>query len=123
MTVPEARHVLLAQGTYYVASGVSPFVSPRLFERVTGPKRDWWLVQTVGGLVTVIGCALVHAGGQDRRTPETIGLAAGSATVLSAIEVVHVARGRISPVYLADAVVQAATIGVLAVSLKRPAIR
>ena len=40
--------VLLAQGGYYVATGVAPFISRRLFEAITGPKSDWWLVQTVG---------------------------------------------------------------------------
>ena len=49
------RRTLAAQGVYYVATGAAPFVSRRAFEAVTGPKREWWLVQTVGGLVTAIG--------------------------------------------------------------------
>ena len=40
----------MAQGGYYVATGVLPFVSRRAFEALTGPKREWWLVQTVGAL-------------------------------------------------------------------------
>ena len=35
-------------GYYYVASGLFPLVSMELFERLTGPKRDRWLVQMVG---------------------------------------------------------------------------
>ena len=56
---PTGRIVLLVRGGYYVATGVVPFVSRRAFEAATGPKREWWLVQTVGALVTVIGCVLL----------------------------------------------------------------
>ena len=59
MQVPEPRKVLLAQGVYYVVTGVSPFVSRRLFEAVTGRKREWWLVETTGILVTAVGCGTV----------------------------------------------------------------
>jgi hypothetical protein len=116
----EPRSILLAQGAYYAASGIAPFASRRLFERVTGPKLEWWLVQTVGGLVAVIGGALVSAGARDRVTPEMLGLAAGSAAALAAIDVVYVRRGRISPVYLADAVAEAAALGALAAAAGRP---
>ena len=36
------------QGAYYVASGLWPIFHRRSFEAVTGPKKDWWLVVTVG---------------------------------------------------------------------------
>ena len=104
------RRVLLAQSAYYVATGVLPFVSRRAFEAVTGPKREWWLVQTVGGLVTVVGGALASATLRRRVTPEVLGIAAGSAAVLAAMDVVHVARGRIAPTYLADAVIEVAIV-------------
>ena len=68
MTRAKPRSVLLAQGAYYIATGITPFVSRRLFERITGPKLEWWLVQTVGGLVTVVGGVLVSAGVHDRPT-------------------------------------------------------
>src|SRR4051812_42404068 len=101
------RPVLVAQGVYYVATGVSPFISRRLFEAVTGRKREWWLVQTVGGLVTVVGAALVGSGVRDSAPPvELVGVAAGSAATLAAIDIVHVARGRIAPTYLLDAAAQ-----------------
>ena len=100
--------VLTVQGAYYLATGVSPFVSRRLFERVTGPKTEWWLVQTVGVLVTAVGAGLLSAGARDRATPELVAVAAGCAAGLAAIDTVHVARGRISPVYLLDAVAEVA---------------
>mgnify|MGYP003293179536 CR=1 FL=1 len=50
-----ARATLLAQGGFYVLSGVWPLVSMRTFELVTGPKTDDWLVRMVGLLAAVIG--------------------------------------------------------------------
>jgi uncharacterized transporter YbjL len=89
-------------------------VSRSAFEAVTGPKRDWWLVQTVGALVTVIGGALISGAVQRRESPELVGVAAGSATALAAIDVVYVARRRISPSYLGDAAVELAVVAGLA---------
>ena len=108
MKTPQPRHVLLAQGGYYLVTGVVPFVSRRLFERVTGPKREWWLVQTVGVLVTPVGAGLLSATLRGRETPEVVGIAAGCAAGLAAVDVVYVAKRRISPVYLLDAAAQLA---------------
>lgn len=113
---PTERAVLLAQGGYYVASGVLPFVSRRGFEAVTGPKREWWLVQTVGALVTVIGSAILVTGIRRRNSPELVGVAAGSAAALAAIDLVYVAKRRIAPSYLLDAAIQLALLGGLAIA-------
>jgi hypothetical protein len=102
---------MLAQGAYYLATGVAPFVSRRAFEAVTGRKREWWLVETVGVLVTAVGTGVLAAAARDRVTPEITAIAVGCAGGLAAIDVVYVARGRISPAYLADA---AAQVGLLA---------
>src|SRR5215217_2800310 len=107
---PAPRNVLLAQSAYYLATGVAPFVSRRLFERVTGPKREWWLVKTTGVLVTVIGAGTLSAVMRDRTTPEVVGIAAGCAGGLAAIDTVYALRRRISPIYLADAVIQLAAL-------------
>ena len=96
-----------AHGAYYLATGVWPLVSRRTFEAVTGKKQDFWLVETVGALVGVIGATLLAGSVRRRITPELAMLAAGSAVALAAIDVVHVARRRISPVYLLDAVGEA----------------
>jgi hypothetical protein len=102
------RRSMLAQGAYYLATGVAPFVSRRAFEAVTGGKREWWLVQTVGVLVTAVGGGIVAAAARDRVTPEIAAIAAGCAGGLAAVDVVYVMRGRISPAYLADAGAQLA---------------
>ena len=112
------RSALLAQSGYYVGTGLLPFVSRRAFEAVTGPKREWWLVQTVGALVTVIGGALAGAAARDRVTPEIGALAVGSAAALAAIDVAYVARHRISPAYLLDAAIQAGLIVLLGRGLR-----
>lgn len=114
MAAPSERAILTAQGAYYVTTGVVPFVSRRAFEAVTGPKLEWWLVQTVGALVTVVGGALLSGARRSRITPELRGVAAGSAVSLATIDIVYVARRRIAPAYLLDAAVQLALLAALA---------
>lgn len=103
--------MLLGQGVYFVATGIWPVVHLPSFERITGPKRDDWLVRTVGVLVTVIGAVL--AGAALRRTANAVpgevdGLSVGSALALAGIDVIHVARREIAPIYLADAAAELA---------------
>lgn len=102
------RHLLLAgQGVYYMTTGIWALVGIDSFQRITGPKTDLWLVKTVGALVLAIGAVLTLASFR-RRVPAEVGLlAAGSATGLAAIDGVYVSRGRISPIYLLDGVVEA----------------
>jgi hypothetical protein len=119
MEIETARPALFAQSAYYVVTGLLPFVSRRAFEAVTGPKREWWLVQTVGALVTVIGGALASAAARRRVTPEVVAVASGSALALATIDVVYVARRRISPAYLLDAALEA---GLLVALLRAMAI-
>ena len=95
--------VYVAQGAYYAVTGIWPLLHRRSFEAITGPKVDFWLVRTVGAVLTVVGIALALAGRQGRDTPEVRVLALGSAAALTAVDVVYVARGRIRPTYLLDA--------------------
>lgn len=105
-----AERMAVAQGAFYLATGLWPIVHLRSFEAVTGPKADGWLVKTVGGLIGVVGGALLSAGLRRRVTPEMAATAAGCAAVLTAIDVVYVARRRIPPIYLADAVTEGALV-------------
>lgn len=106
------QHVAAAQAVFYVGTGVWPLVHRASFERVTGPKTDFWLAQTVGVLVTAVGAGLAQAllKGRDV-SPEVRTIACGSALGLALVDVVFVARRRISPVYLLDA---AAEVGLVA---------
>ena len=90
------------QGAFYLATGLWPLLHRRSFEAVTGPKKDWWLVQTVGVLVTAIGASLVAATQHSDVGKETRILAAGSALGLAGIDAVHVSKRTIGPIYLAD---------------------
>jgi hypothetical protein len=108
------ERVLGAQAAYYVATGIAPLVSRRLFEAVTGPKREWWLVQTFGAVITVVGAGIGSAAARRRVTPEIVAIAAGSAGALAVADVWFVARGRIRPTYLLDAAVEAGILAGLA---------
>jgi hypothetical protein len=99
------------QAAYYVPTGVLPLVSIRLFEAVTGPKVDRWLVKTVGALVATTGLALEFAGRRRQIAPELAVVAAGNAAALAAVDIVYVAKRRISPIYLLDAVAEIALVG------------
>lgn len=102
----------IAQGVFYVASGAWPIVHLASFERVTGPKRERWLVKTIGGLIAAVGVALLAGTRERSRAIRVLGIA--SAAALGAADVIYGARGRISPVYLADAVAEAGAIALWA---------
>lgn len=112
------RAVAMAQAIYYIVTGIWPLVSITTFEQVTGPKADRWLVKTVGLLIAVVGAVLAVAGFRRRMTPEIPLLAVGSAAVLTAVDVVYVAKRRIAPIYLLDAVGEALLIAGWIVALR-----
>lgn len=95
-----------AQGAYFAAAGLWPLVDMRSFERITGPKREKWLVQTVGAVVLAIGGTLLLAARRGDTSPPVRALGLGSAAALAAIELRYGLTGEVSPVYLADAVVE-----------------
>jgi hypothetical protein len=96
------------QAGYYLVTGAWPLVDRRTFEAVTGPKTDFWLVRTVGAVVAAVGAGLA-LGLRHGRVSDDMRLAAAlSAAGLGAVDVVYVARGRISAVYLLDAALEAA---------------
>ena len=101
-----ADALAVAQGAFYLGTGLWPLLHMRSFESVTGEKTDDWLVETVGALLTVSGAVMMMAGLRRRVTPEIALLAAGSAAALTAIDVIYTARRVIRPVYLLDAAVE-----------------
>jgi hypothetical protein len=83
----------------------------RSFEAITGPKQDKWLVKTAGLLIGCIGGYLLWKG-RGRKTEDADAvLGVTSAASLTAIDVWYSLRGRISPIYLADAVAEIGLIG------------
>jgi len=94
----------VAQGLYYLVTGVWPLVHMPSFIAVTGPKTDLWLVRTAGVLITAISLPMLLAGYRHAVTPEIALLAVGTAAGLTAIDVYYSLKGVISKIYLADAV-------------------
>jgi hypothetical protein len=99
-----------AHGTYNVLSGLWPIVHLRSFERVFGPKADEWLVHTVAGLLVAIGWSQLSGTGSAEGQDMARRIGIGTSAALLAIDLIYVPKGRISKMYLLDAVVEAAWI-------------
>jgi hypothetical protein len=99
--------VIRAQSLYYLVTGLWPVVHLRSFEAVTGPKTDDWLVHMVGLLAAAIGISLATAVQRDELRPTAVRvLAISSALAFAGIDVWYGFSGRISPIYLGDAVIE-----------------
>ena len=101
-----ARSLAAVHAGYLIATGVWPFLHRRSFEAVTGPKREFWLVRTVGGLAAATGSTLGLAALTGRRRPETVLLALASGLVFVAADI-RAARTE-SKLYLGDSLLQLA---------------
>ncbi len=99
--------VAVVQGFFYLATGVWPIFSSKSFQKVTGPKRDLWLVKTIGVLVSIVGAVLVFSGLRNRVPTEARLMAAGTALGLGGSDVVYSVNGTVSKVYLLDAISEA----------------
>jgi hypothetical protein len=88
---------------FFALTGIWPIVHMRSFLAVTGPKNDLWLVRTVGLLLVAVACPMALAAWRGVVPAEVFALAVASSTALAIIDVVYVARGTISRIYLADA--------------------
>ncbi len=109
--------VALSQGGYFFITGIWPIFSMQTFMAVTGPKTDLWLVRTVGLVLAVIGLTLLVAGTRSEVALPVVILATGSAAALAAIDVIYAVKKVIAPVYLLDAVLEAAIIAWWSVAL------
>lgn len=100
-----ARRLAGVQAGYYVLTGAWSILHRRSFERVTGPKREYWLVRTVGALAIAIGAALGTAvAGERRREGAALAVGSGLAFIASDLQ----AARSSSRVYLGDALVHLA---------------
>ena len=101
----------VAHALYFGIGGIWAVAGRRSFEAITGPKSDYWLVRTVGGLLAAVGGVIGLAGASQRITPEIRWLAVTTSGVLTAIDLVYTASGRVRRVYLLDAIANAILIG------------
>ncbi|MGK5555143.1 hypothetical protein ACSNOI_26360 [Actinomadura kijaniata] len=97
-----------AHGVFNVLGGAWPLVSRRSFEWVFGPKQDWWLEQTVAGLLVAAGWSQLRAGDSDAGREHARRVGVGTAVTLLAIDLLHVPRGRLRWTYLLDGAMEAA---------------
>lgn len=95
-----------AQGGFCILNGLWPLLHRRSFEAVFGPKEDYWLVATVSLLLLGNGAVLLTA----PATPEGIAtarrLGAVTGLAMATVDVVNVPRGRVSRMYLLDALAE-----------------
>ena len=113
MSKPSAEKNLTTtslQGIYYVSSGLWPILHMRSFEAVTGPKRDKWLVKTVGALITAIGSTLLFSAAREPDSETARNLGISTALALIGIDSIYSIRGTIPKIYLMDAAVEAAIV-------------
>jgi hypothetical protein len=101
------------QGIYYLTSGLWPILHMSSFEKVTGPKRDNWLVKTVGALITAIGSTLLFSASREPRSETARSLGISTALALIGIDSIYSIRGTIPKIYLMDAAVEAAIVAAL----------
>jgi energy-converting hydrogenase Eha subunit E len=101
-----SRPFLVAQGVYYLLTGIWPLVSMSTFEAISGPKTDDWLVKMVGLLAATIGTTLLLGVRLPAPRSQVIALALLSTVSFASIDLVYGLSGRISAVYLADAVIE-----------------
>jgi hypothetical protein len=85
---------------------VWPLLHYRSFEAATGPKAEPWLVKTVGGLMVTLGYAQMHGAMTDDGVAGARRLGIGSAATFAAVDIFTAGPGRISRIYLLDAVVE-----------------
>ena len=67
---PTTSNARIGHALYFIIGGIWAVTGKRSFETVTGPKVDYWLVRTVGGLLTVAGGVIASASFRNRITPE-----------------------------------------------------
>ncbi len=98
------------QGCFNIVGGAWPLLHMRSFEAILGPKVDRWLVRTVAGLMIANGLVQVSAGSSTEALRQAGRVGIGTALTLGTIDLVYAPRGRISKVYLVDALAEAAWI-------------
>ena len=92
-----------AHVAYWLFGALWPLVSMKSFERVTGNKRDEWLVRTVALLMLSVVATLETMRSEAQGGAAMRVLGSTSATALGGVALLGAIVGRISKVYLVDA--------------------
>lgn len=113
----ERRTLARAHGLFNVVGGVWSLVHLPSFEAVFGPKTDQWLVRTVAGLLLANGCSQLAASRRAGDVGAAAAVGIGTAATLATIDLVYAPSGRISKVYLLDAVLELGWIAIWVASI------
>lgn len=106
------KAMLSIQGFFYVLTGLWPLLHLKSFEAVTGPKKDKWLVKTVGLMITCSGLIFLYSTCIGPSIPkETWLLAIMNALCLAAVDIHYARKDVIAKIYLADAAVELFMVG------------
>ncbi len=100
------RRIARAQGWYYLAGGLWPFLHWPSFVRAAGPKPDRFQTEVAGALFVATGAALLADGAAAQRSPaaRVLGVTAGAGVAVAELRF----RRSVRPVFLADALLNAA---------------
>ena len=97
---------LWTQGIYTGSTALWGIIDIDSFQAVTGPKTDLWLVKTVSVVLLAIGISFIMQALRPGNPLPIMLLAILSSAGLATIDMYYAFRDVISPVYLADAVVE-----------------
>ncbi|HEX2935014.1 MAG TPA: hypothetical protein VHO72_06640 [Bacteroidales bacterium] len=100
------KHVATVQGIYYFVTGAWALFHARSFMYITGPKTDIWLLRLVGILTIAISLLLFVTAKKRKLSLESIVVILFGGFSYLTIDVIYSLAGRISFVYLYDALIQ-----------------
>lgn len=100
------RWLLWSHATYILITAVWPIVDIESFMAVTGPKRDVWLVKTVGALLIPVAATLYSFLIIDTDRRPAILLGSLTALSFTIIDIYYAVSDVIPDIYLADAGVE-----------------
>ncbi len=100
----KVQKIFFFQGLYYFITALWPFLSIASFEKVTGPKKERWLVYTVAGLLICSSVLFLFTGMNERNPPiESFIIAFSNCLILFFIDIIFVSKKTIPKIYLLDA--------------------
>jgi hypothetical protein len=101
------QSLVYIQSIYFFVTALWPIIDIKSFYKITGVKKDTWLVKTVSLLILSISMSLFFAACNNEINNSIIMLCTSSAGSLLLIDAYYVMKGKIHPVYLLDACIEA----------------
>lgn len=109
-------NLIYIQAVYFFITGIWPILHIKSFMKVTGPKTDTWLVKTAGTLICCIALTLFSALYSGALPLPVIVLSSSASFSLMFIDIYYSLTGRISLIYLVDALAECIFLVVMALN-------